>query len=238
MWNGDASSMVCTAYDSYENAQKKYNDLDPILDELRSSGADIRFEVDATRLSELAGKHKKKKGKGPVETPATPDEPAQLAGTREGAAPEGKPPKARLQDDFDLVIFNFPHAGLGIKDQDRNLIANQTLLQGFFTSLAGCQAQGGPGGASKGPGRSLLKKGTGEVHMAIKRGLPYENWKVCGVAREAAHSALKLKGSHAFDPEGFPGYSFRRTLGHLEGLSASHNEELSKGANVYVWQAI
>ncbi|KAJ1799657.1 hypothetical protein LPJ56_006591, partial [Coemansia sp. RSA 2599] len=35
---------------------------------------------------------------------------------------------------FSHVVFNFPHAGAGIKDQTRNVISNQRLLMGFFAS--------------------------------------------------------------------------------------------------------
>ncbi|KAJ1723056.1 hypothetical protein LPJ53_002582 [Coemansia erecta] len=35
---------------------------------------------------------------------------------------------------FSHIVFNFPHAGAGIKDQARNIACNQTLLMGFFQS--------------------------------------------------------------------------------------------------------
>ncbi|SCZ89779.1 BZ3500_MvSof-1268-A1-R1_Chr9g10590 [Microbotryum saponariae] len=37
---------------------------------------------------------------------------------------------------WDRVVFNFPHVGQGITDQDRNVRANQTLVLGFFRSVA------------------------------------------------------------------------------------------------------
>ncbi|KAM0751670.1 hypothetical protein T439DRAFT_347464 [Meredithblackwellia eburnea MCA 4105] len=37
---------------------------------------------------------------------------------------------------WDIVVFNFPHVGLGITDQDRNVRANQTLLLNFYRSVA------------------------------------------------------------------------------------------------------
>jgi 25S rRNA (uracil2634-N3)-methyltransferase len=33
------------------------------------------------------------------------------------------------------VIFNFPHTGAGIKDRERNIVAQQKMLQGFFESI-------------------------------------------------------------------------------------------------------
>lgn len=37
---------------------------------------------------------------------------------------------------FDKIVFNFPHVGAGIKDQDRNILTNQKLLQSFFENAA------------------------------------------------------------------------------------------------------
>ncbi|ORY90293.1 hypothetical protein BCR35DRAFT_323727 [Leucosporidium creatinivorum] len=36
---------------------------------------------------------------------------------------------------WDRVVFNFPHVGQGITDQDRNVRANQTLILNFFRSV-------------------------------------------------------------------------------------------------------
>ncbi|KAG1813162.1 uncharacterized protein BJ212DRAFT_1447875 [Suillus subaureus] len=43
---------------------------------------------------------------------------------------------------FDRVVFNFPHAGKGITDQDRNILSNQMLILGFLRSVVGCLAKG------------------------------------------------------------------------------------------------
>ncbi|KAI0783398.1 hypothetical protein C8Q75DRAFT_784008 [Abortiporus biennis] len=37
---------------------------------------------------------------------------------------------------FDRIVWNFPHVGKGITDQDRNILSNQILLLGFFTSCS------------------------------------------------------------------------------------------------------
>ncbi|VDB91607.1 unnamed protein product [Peniophora sp. CBMAI 1063] len=43
---------------------------------------------------------------------------------------------------FDRIVWNFPHAGKGIADQDRNIRANQELLMGFLRSSPGVLARG------------------------------------------------------------------------------------------------
>jgi len=37
---------------------------------------------------------------------------------------------------FDRIVWNFPHAGKGITDQDRNILSNQVLVLGFLRSAA------------------------------------------------------------------------------------------------------
>lgn len=58
-----------------------------------------------------------------------------------------KTAKAILRDHprgFERIVFNFPHAGAGIKDQDRNVLVNQKLMLGFYKSAAGVLSQGEP----------------------------------------------------------------------------------------------
>ncbi|RDX51927.1 hypothetical protein OH76DRAFT_1346144 [Lentinus brumalis] len=37
---------------------------------------------------------------------------------------------------YDRIVWNFPHAGKGITDQDRNILSNQLLILGFLRSAA------------------------------------------------------------------------------------------------------
>ncbi|KAF8311073.1 hypothetical protein DL93DRAFT_2211241 [Clavulina sp. PMI_390] len=43
---------------------------------------------------------------------------------------------------IDTIVFNFPHVGAGIKDQDRNIAVNQRLLVDFFQAAAPLLAKG------------------------------------------------------------------------------------------------
>ncbi|KAJ7150359.1 hypothetical protein C8R46DRAFT_1043731 [Mycena filopes] len=38
---------------------------------------------------------------------------------------------------WDRIVWNFPHAGKGITDQDRNILSNQLIILGFLRSAAG-----------------------------------------------------------------------------------------------------
>ncbi|KAH8101344.1 hypothetical protein DFH11DRAFT_1751403 [Phellopilus nigrolimitatus] len=43
---------------------------------------------------------------------------------------------------WDRIVFNFPHAGKGITDQDRNILSNQVLILGFLRSVGPFLVQG------------------------------------------------------------------------------------------------
>ncbi|KAJ2646970.1 hypothetical protein IWW40_005020 [Coemansia sp. RSA 1250] len=45
---------------------------------------------------------------------------------------------------FSRIVFNFPHAGAGIKNQDRNIQTNKLLLFAFFTSAQTLLIEGTP----------------------------------------------------------------------------------------------
>ncbi|KAI9209919.1 uncharacterized protein BJ171DRAFT_418261 [Polychytrium aggregatum] len=115
---------------------------------------------------------------------------------------------------FDKIVFNFPHAGAGIKDQDRNIQINQELLSSFFLSAL-----------------PFLKSRTtyqdpvdGEIHVTLKEGEPYESWRIKKLAQMTG--LLKCATSFEFVPQIYPGYAHRRTIGFQEGISKDHNEEL------------
>ncbi|KAJ3360398.1 hypothetical protein GGF32_008458 [Allomyces javanicus] len=113
---------------------------------------------------------------------------------------------------FSKIVFNFPHVGLGIKDQDRNIRANQALILKFLQSSMAL---------------STLKT---EIVLTTKTGGPYDLWDVKRLAKSAG---LVSKMSFPFHPDPYPGYEHRRTLGHEEGVSADANAEI-KNAKTFV----
>lgn len=91
--------MIATAFDSFETAQQKYPDLLHHVNAIREAGAQVLFDVDATKLDKVKA-------------------------------------LTAYKGQWDRVVFNFPHVGQGITDQDRNVRANQTLVLNFFRSVA------------------------------------------------------------------------------------------------------
>ncbi|KNC76546.1 hypothetical protein SARC_10959, partial [Sphaeroforma arctica JP610] len=116
---------------------------------------------------------------------------------------------------FDTIVFNFPHTGAGIKNTERNILANQEMLTNFFESAY----------------KVLSEKG--EIHLTIKLGEPYSQWRVAKLAERATD--LYLKNSQPFDCTLYPGYEHRRTIGFDEGKSKAGNHDIEKGARTYVF---
>ncbi|KAF9087520.1 hypothetical protein BGX29_005260 [Mortierella sp. GBA35] len=124
---------------------------------------------------------------------------------------------------FSKIVFNFPHAGAGIKDQDRNVVSNQKLLRSFFESATPYLAD-----------TDLGDKKAGEIHVTMKTGLPYDLWNIKRLA--AGTGLLGNKTSFPFKPEQYPGYEHRRTIGFKEGVSQGENVEiLNKSPKTFVF---
>eukprot|EP00842_Homolaphlyctis_polyrhiza_P001934 jgi/Hompol1/2741/HPOL_000630-RA len=119
---------------------------------------------------------------------------------------------------FTKIIFNFPHVGLGIKDQDRNVQKNQQLIALFLESAK-------PLLASR---RRMNDTKDGLIFITLKTGPPYDLWNVKGLAKACDLVCIK---SFAFDPDQFPRYSHRRTIGFEDGISAADNSEITKNTS-------
>jgi 25S rRNA (uracil2634-N3)-methyltransferase len=117
---------------------------------------------------------------------------------------------------FDRVIFNFPHVGSGIKDQARNVHSNQTLLRGTFQSALALVAP------------------RGELHLTLKRGMPYDAWQPVTIAKMCG---WRVAHCTPFRPELFPGYAHRRSIGDEHAGSAAQHEPNSEitGARTYAF---
>jgi 25S rRNA (uracil2634-N3)-methyltransferase len=115
--------------------------------------------------------------------------------------------------EFDKIIFNFPHVGKGIKDQDRNILLNQKMLIKFLINAP----------------KAL--SGTGRIYITMKGGMPYDLWNIKSLAKECGYATLK---SFKFEPKDYPGYAHRRTIGYKEGVSKDDSIEC-KNCRTYVF---
>lgn len=220
--------IVATTLDSHAVTMEKYPDAMDILSALTTDfprRVRILFGVDATQLH----------------TDRTVMNAAR--DLEKAVSPTGDRHGMRSPT-FTKVAFNFPHVGLGIKEQTRNIVANQRMLAGFLTSVRLlCErvkrkqdAAGALASASCMRGYQLVARSQSSATMTssttttsllitLKTGLPYDSWRVKDLARAAGYTC---RTSFPFDATLFPGYAHRRTLGFEEGRSAEANEELMR----------
>ncbi|XP_024200090.2 uncharacterized protein At4g26485 [Rosa chinensis] len=94
---------------------------------------------------------------------------------------------------FDRVVFNFPHAGfIFMENQMSQIKLHQDLMRGFFTSA--CE---------------MLKE-SGEVHVTHKTSHPFSKWEIVKLAEE---TGLYLVEEASFTRGDYPGYLNKRGSG-------------------------
>lgn len=153
--------------------------------------------------------------------------------------------------DVNRIVFNFPHVGLGITDQERNILANQRLLLSFFRTassflLADTERPMKPKKKKKRnlscmeraeqayPTLHLKPVRDVQLVVTMKSGQPYDQWQIKRLAKSTG--VLFCQKSFFFLPEMFPGYAHRRSLGFQPGLSAAENEEIKgKDCRTYIF---
>ncbi|CAE7066398.1 unnamed protein product [Rhizoctonia solani] len=141
---------------------------------------------------------------------------------------------------WDKIVWNFPHVGLSIADQDRNIAANQSTLMGFLASVKPYLADGViPDSHVKGKHIKQLEdasdedegvtlsatkhKTAGSVLITLREQEPYTLWDLPRLAKNPVASTSSTNAlpqpryiqvrSFAFDAESYPGYEHRRTAG-------------------------
>ena len=120
-----------------------------------------------------------------------------------------------LERNYDLVIFNFPHVGLGIKEQNDNIHVNQALIKAFLLSAID------------------VVHAQGLVCVTIKKGEPYDSWKVARIG--IGLPDVKLKTAVEFSAKDFTSYTHRRTSGHSPEHAEDDNEIIRSGAKTFVF---
>ncbi|KZS93320.1 hypothetical protein SISNIDRAFT_77687 [Sistotremastrum niveocremeum HHB9708] len=152
---------------------------------------------------------------------------------------------------WDRIVWNFPHAGKGIADQDRSILSNQVLLLGFLRSVSPFLAPGPPPSIR---GRRKKKSdddsdeeeqesGDEETHTLSTRGTvlvtlrnvpPYTLWDLPKLAKSPPTShqdnpKYSILRSFQFHRESWPGYAHRMTKGFVEGTGTGADREKLSG---------
>ncbi|KAH3684525.1 hypothetical protein WICPIJ_004496 [Wickerhamomyces pijperi] len=113
----------------------------------------------------------------------------------------------------DFIMFNFPHTGRGIKDQDRNIRDHQVLVDGYFKSSVELFKLYQTSSILKSKTSDLNLVGSTSQHdpkiiLSVFEGQPYDSWNVKSLSK--GHG-LKVERSGDFQWDKFEGYSHKRT---------------------------
>ncbi|RCK64576.1 hypothetical protein Cantr_00275 [Candida viswanathii] len=173
-------NLIATSFDTHETLLEKYPDVEETLTELAELGVRVMHGVDATNL--------------PVTLKLTMNSRQKKQNKKVKLFENG--------ESLDYVMFNFPHTGRGIKDQDRNIRDHQNLILLFFKN---CKLV-----FELVNSEDLLgyKKTMGKIIISLFEGEPYHSW---GIKILGKSEGYKVERSGRFEWGMFPEYHHRRT---------------------------
>ncbi|RLV95921.1 25S rRNA [Spathaspora sp. JA1] len=181
-------NLIATSYDSLEELQQKYPNVDSTLDELSQSGVKVLHEVDATKLPQCLKLQITSKLKKAGKSPSLFEDKSQL----------------------NYIMFNFPHTGKGIKDVDRNIREHQKLMVEYFKNckqvfeIVNDNTKNDFAGYVGNSNTGI----EGKIIVSMFEGEPYNSWGVKIISRNHGY---KVERSGKFDWTMFPEYHHRRT---------------------------
>jgi 25S rRNA (uracil2634-N3)-methyltransferase len=131
---------------------------------------------------------------------------------------------------LDFIIFNFPHTGKGMKDQDRNIRDHQLLVLGFLKS---CQELFK---IVEQPNKRIAElnilseqREEPKIILSVFEGEPYDSWNIKMLSKSLG---LSVARSSAFDWDSFPDYHHRRT----NSEKTTTKEASERKARLYVFE--
>ena len=143
------------------------------------------------------------------------------------------------------IMFNFPHTGKGIKDQDRNIRDHQELIFGYFDSckqlfnLVNSHIKGNKSNHTQGynldksskmgTNDGITSEGYGKILLSVFAGEPYDSWQIKALAKE---NGLMLDTSNKFNWENYPQYHHKRTNSEQNTTKPAHERE----ARTYIFK--
>ncbi|KAG7099872.1 hypothetical protein E1B28_001675 [Marasmius oreades] len=147
---------------------------------------------------------------------------------------------------WDKVVWNFPHAGKGITDQDRNILSNQLLILGFLRSAAKVLKEGPVPDITSSTGKKRKRRdddededsdeedlthlpsagSRGTVLITLRNVPPYTLWDVPKLAK---NPPPPKQGSTPPNPK----YTLLRSFAFYRGLWKGYEHRMTKGERVH-----
>lgn len=139
---------------------------------------------------------------------------------------------------IDLILFNFPHVGSGIKDHDRNIRVNQQLIVDYFKNgrklydLLRINRRAETGDKKKEHQKFTRDNfSTERIGLSMFLGEPYDSWEVKKLAKYAIGYQVARSGN--FDWETFKGYHHRKTASMHDTTKVASERK----ARIFVFQS-
>lgn len=153
-------NVVSTCFDTKRQLYKKYPSAKPTIKYIKSKGSTVLPEVDCTQLDS------NKRGMF-ARCCSMHVRVTDCCIVSEALAVISSKVSDSEQNVFDRIIFNFPHLGHGISDTAQSVKLHQEFLRKFLESAHKVLAS------------------DGQLHIAVKRGEPYDLWSVPKLAVES-----------------------------------------------------
>lgn len=195
-------NLIATSYDSREELDSKYPGVEENLKFLQDAGVNVLHDIDATNLAHTLKLSVKKNTQAKLFNPYK-----------------------RLNH----IMFNFPHTGRGMKDQDRNIRDHQKLVLAYFKSskhllsIVNNEAQNAFGGY-----QDIQENASQKIILSLFEGEPYVSWAVKMLARG---EGLRVERSGKFEWEAFEGYHHKRT----NGIRDTTKPAAERDARIYMF---
>ncbi|CCH43652.1 hypothetical protein BN7_3205 [Wickerhamomyces ciferrii] len=138
---------------------------------------------------------------------------------------------------LDFIVFNFPHTGRGMKDQDRNIRDHQLLVLGYFKSCVEVFKMLGWGTPKQRKSNlsemNVLSTESQDkepkIVLSVFEGEPYDSWNIKSLSKTLG---LKVERSGAFRWDLFKGYEHKRTNSEQQTTKVANERK----ARIYVFE--
>ena len=228
-----AGNLIATSFDTLEELHQKYGAeaIDANLAKLRDLGVNkIYHGIDGTRLCDTLD--------------------IKMGSKRQGSG-SGKSIEVLGGLHVNNIIFNFPHVGMQIKDIERNIAKNQSLIANFFKSckefydtlakqrqvykgkLPPVERDDDDMFDEYGNMKPFTKQKAVDrnvITITLFNGEPYDSWKVKKIAKDTIKYCVQRSGK--LEWQFFEGYTHRRTA----GLGDTNKTAATRAARVYKFE--
>lgn len=213
-------SAICTSLDSEQVVRAKYPSSHLVLDWLKSADAVEHKTSNSSKQDDAQDDQDDHYDSSSDEEylsaneefePSTSEPRAELIYEIDGTALHKYKSLKKYAHSLDMVIFNFPHLGNSVRDQERNILQHQKLMVAFFESA------------------KRMINDNGSIMVSLFEGEPYISWDIKKLAKSVGLETLQ---SGSFMWEAYPGYHHCLTAKHGE----TKKPQASRAARSYLFK--